>query len=207
MIKNDQQNQRVVCPTQLWHLSNTPAHAGRSPARCFPARKKRCPGPLTRHAGHTTHEMDNNTLATCDAKKNSTANKFDHLPRVDREAVAGALHTVAGELHESNSLDFLREVVALAGGDRIGVRVGVIEDTTDEPLIEFFGDLPRAVSVRLRRAYANWERHWRGGVSRDDCWAVWHTSANGYGARFEITGLSLLVDLIAECRVAAGGMQ
>jgi hypothetical protein len=111
----------------------------------------------------------------------------------------------APQLELVSTAEFYREAVAWFGGPACDLQVEVLE-CGEGDLIEVFGSLPCSLRAGLRRAYAFWEYPRRGWVPwRRYGSIVWHTSSDGYGPRFAISGLGTLIDLVAERRLALEG--
>ncbi|CAB3753064.1 hypothetical protein LMG29739_01657 [Paraburkholderia solisilvae] len=115
------------------------------------------------------------------------------------------MRVVHGEVEhfEADLHTFLTQLVDLCGASG-EVSVGTCDGPFERPLIEITGKLPPAVRTRLRRAFAWWERKPRGGVWWTECFAVWHTSADGRGPRHEVASLGDMIDLLCARRATLG---
>lgn len=105
------------------------------------------------------------------------------------------------------TLNFVRSLLDVFAGPNHGLRVAV-HGAGGSPgeHIEIIGGgrLPKQLRAGLKRAHAYWERSRRNSIPWDAVAVVWHESASGWGPRFAIPNIGVLLELVAERRALRG---
>lgn len=96
---------------------------------------------------------------------------------------------------ECASFDWWRGIVDFVAGPNHGLIVGVIEDG-DHEFIEIIGNLPKPLRKGLRRYAPCHDR---------DFVIEWIFRQDGYGTRYELNGLSDLLNRLAERKALLNG--
>lgn len=112
----------------------------------------------------------------------------------------------AGEGWSMSWLDFYCGCVSMFGGTGHGLLIGTIEGGGDVT-VEILGPLPPALRKSLRQVRAWWEPVLRNRVPWCLVAITWCLRLDGWGPRFAIRDLGLLLDLVSERRLALEGTR